>query len=136
MVRLFGRRAAASRYGVAYLKHNIPDPSPGQDGARRSHSARKHGAKGLAAAPPEGNCVDLVVLCDAEVWATHHLPRAVVHPGERVTIHFPLRVPAAAGSYFLKLDLVEQGVTRFEDQGVRPLTLTLRVDAPLRPRAA
>ena len=127
VVRLFGRRAAASRYGVAYLDTTSLTVSKTVLGARIL--LENTGQKAWPLHPPEGNCVDLVVLCDAEVWATHHLPRAVVHPGERVTIHFPLRVPAAAGSYFLKLDLVEQGVTRFEDQGVRPLTLTLRVDA-------
>src|SRR5262249_28727586 len=78
---------------------------------------------------PEGKRVDLVVLCGQEVLATHHLPRTVVAPGERVTIHFPLQVPSAAGRHRFTFDLVEQGVTRFQDQGVRPLTLTIHADA-------
>src|SRR5262249_8417984 len=42
---------------------------------------------------------------------------------------FPLQVPTVPGGYRITLDLVEQGVTRFEAQGVRPLRLTLHADA-------
>jgi glutamate-1-semialdehyde aminotransferase len=129
LIRLFGRRAAPSEYGAAYLEHNIPGRLPAKTILGARIVLENTGQKDWTLHHPEGKRVDLVVLCDSEVWATHHLPRAVVHPGERVTMHFPLRVPARAGHYSLKLDLVEQGVTRFEDQGVRPLTLTLHVDA-------
>ena len=128
-MRLFARRAAASEYGAAYLEHNIPGRLPAKTILGARVLIENTGQKTWALHDPEGKRVDLVVLCGADVLATHHLPRAFVHPRERVTIHFPLRVPAVAGRYALKLDLVEQGVTRFEDQGVRPLTLTLRVDA-------
>src|SRR5262245_38765999 len=126
LIRLFGRRATPSEYGVAYLEHNIPHGLPAKTILGARILLENTGQKVWPLHHPEGKRVDLVVLCDSNVWATHHLPRDAVHPGERVTIHFPLRVPAAAGRYSLKFDLVEQGVTRFEDQGVRPLTLNLR----------
>jgi len=128
LLRLFGRRAASSEYGVAYLEHNIPGRLPAKTILGARILLENTGLKDWPLHHPEGKRVDLVVACNSEVWATHHLPRDVVRPGERVTIHFPLRVPATAGRYSLKLDLVEQGVTRFEDQCVPPLTLTLQVD--------
>ena len=42
---------------------------------------------------PEGKRVDLIIRCDGTVLATHLMPRAEVHPGERVTVHFPLHLP-------------------------------------------
>src|SRR5262245_59655029 len=128
-MRLFGRHAAASEYGAAYVEHNIPSRLPAKTIVGARVLLENTGRKTWELHHPEGKRVDLVVLCGSDVWATHHLPRAFVKPGERVTVHFPLQTPAAAGRYAFKLDLVEQGVTRFEDQGVRPLTLTLRVDA-------
>jgi glutamate-1-semialdehyde aminotransferase len=46
-----------------------------------------------------------------------------------VTVHFALRAPGTGGPHTLKLDLVEQGVTRFEHRGVRPLVLSLDAEA-------
>jgi glutamate-1-semialdehyde 2,1-aminomutase len=134
-MRLFTRRrAGASEYGVAYLEHNIPGRLPAQTVLGARVLLENTGRKTWSRDHPEGKRVDLVVLCGAEVWATHHLPRELVDPGQRVVVHFPLKVPAVAGRYALTLDLVEQGVTRFEAQGVRPLALTLQVDATPVPR--
>lgn len=131
---MFRRRAAAPEYGVAYLEHNIPDRLPARTILGARVLLENTGQRTWALHHPEGKRVDLVVLCGAEVWATHHLPRALVHPGERVAVHFPLQVPAVPGRYDLRFDLVEQGVTRFEAQGVRPLALTLHADAAPVPR--
>jgi glutamate-1-semialdehyde aminotransferase len=56
------------------------------------------------------------------------MPQAEVHPGERVTVYFPLRLPCSIGAHELQLELVEQQVTLFTDQGVEPLKLILWVD--------
>jgi hypothetical protein len=56
------------------------------------------------------------------------MPRPEVHPGERVTVYFPLQLPCGSGVYELQLELVEQSVTSFADQGVEPLKLTVRVE--------
>jgi glutamate-1-semialdehyde aminotransferase len=134
-MRMFRRRAAAPEYGAAYLEHNIPDRLPARTVLGARVLLENTGQKTWALHHPEGKRVDLVVLCGAEVWASHHLPRALVHPGERVVVHFPLQVPAMPGRYDLRFDLVEQGVTRFETQGVRPLALTLHAEAAPVPRS-
>ena len=135
-MRLFlRRRAAAPGYGAAYLEHNIPGRAPAGTVLGVRVLLENIGQTTWVRYHPEGKCVDLVVLCGTEVWATHHLPRDLVQPGERVTVHFPLQVPARAGRYPLRLELVEQGVTRFEAQGVRPLTLTLHADPAPTPRS-
>jgi hypothetical protein len=77
---------------------------------------------------PEGKRVDLVIRCDGTLLATHVMPRAVVHPGERVTVHFPLRLLCGEGVHELQMELVEQQVTCFSDQGVDPLRWTLVVE--------
>src|SRR5262249_13955326 len=109
-MRLFGRRAAPSEYGAAFLEHNIPNHLPAKTTVGARVLLENTGRKPWELHHPEGKRVDLVVLCGSEVLATHHLPRPSVKPGERVTVHFPLRVPATAGRYAFKLDLVEQGV--------------------------
>jgi len=128
-MRLFRRRAGAAEYGAAYLEHNIPDRLPARTVFAARIAVENTGQRPWQRDHPEGKRVDLVVLCGAEVWATHGLPRALVHPGERVTLHFPFQVPAAPGKYDVTFDLVEQGVTRFEARGVRPLALTLHAEA-------
>src|SRR5262245_66115346 len=125
-MRLFpSRRAATAEYGAAYVAHNIPARLPVSTVLGARVLLENTGQKIWARQHPEGKRVDLVVLCDGEVWATHRLPRDFVKPGERVTLHFPLQVPTVPGGHRITLDLVEQGVTRFEARGVRPLSLTV-----------
>lgn len=64
------------------------------------------------------------------------MPRAEVHPGDRVTVYFPLHVPCGVGVHELQLDMLERETTYFTDQGVKPLTLTLRIDAAPLSRSA
>jgi glutamate-1-semialdehyde aminotransferase len=131
--RLFG----APEYGVAYLAHNIPRALPGKAVWGASVDLENRGRRAWRLHDPEGHRVDLIVLCDGELWGTHHLPRAEVAPGERVTVHFALPAPSALGRHALTLDLVEQGVTRFEARGARPLRVALEVTAaPPAPSAA
>jgi glutamate-1-semialdehyde aminotransferase len=128
------RLFAAPEYRVAYLAHTIPSRMPCASVVGVWVRLENTGSKTWCRHHPEGRRVDLVVLCDDEVWATYHLPQAEVAPGQRVTVHFALRAPGKDGRHTLKLDLVEQGVTRFEDRGARPLVLPLDAEptAPAR----
>ena len=55
------------------------------------------------------------------------LMRGFVQPGEAVEITHVFLAPATPGAYRLKIDLVDEHVTWFEDQGSRPLIRPLRV---------
>jgi hypothetical protein len=56
---------------------------------------------------------------------TGYVARAV-QPGETLEMAAPMRAPSEPGRYWLKLDMVDEHVTWFEDQGSTPLVL--RVD--------
>jgi glutamate-1-semialdehyde 2,1-aminomutase len=132
---LFRRLFATPEYDVAYLEHNIPPRMPCKSVLGVRVRVENRGTKTWCLHDPQGRRVDLVVFCDDEVWATHHLPVAEVRPGQRVTVHFALRAPNGEGPHTLKVDLVEQGVTSFEHRGARPLTLALHAEAT-RPTAS
>jgi glutamate-1-semialdehyde aminotransferase len=123
--RLFGARD----YGVAYRGHNIPRCLPGKTVWGAWVRLENTGTRSWLLHQPEGKRVDLVVLWDGQVSATHRLPLPEVKPGDRITVHFPLQVPAAAGRHVLKLDLVEQGVTLFEAAGAPPLAIAFEIAA-------
>jgi len=55
------------------------------------------------------------------------LARAV-SPREKVNLTINYRVPARSGTYKIKIDLVDQQVTWFEDAGSEPLFLQVRVE--------
>ncbi len=120
--------AEVPEYGVDYLDHDIPVRLRRGSVIGVHVQLRNTGRKTWHTQHPEGRCVDLVVMCDEEVWATHHLPHSQVLAGERITIPFTLRVPDAPGRHTLKIDLVEQGVTWFEQQGTKTLIVTFDVD--------
>lgn len=119
--------AALPAYGVEHLGHRIPERLRPGAMALAWVRLRNAGSRTWCRHHPEGHCTDVVVLCDDAVWATHHLPVPDVPPGESVTVHFPLRAPDASGRHKVSIDLVEQGVTLFSGQGVRPLVTTLDV---------
>ena len=119
----------AHAYGVYYHSHNIPECLPAKTVWGACVGLENSGNRTWQFHHPEGHRVDLVVICDGQVWSTHYMPRTEVHPGESVILHFPLRVPGDVGVHHLCLDLVEQGVTLFADQGAAPLTLQLLVGA-------
>ena len=54
------------------------------------------------------------------------LPRPL-EPGESCHVAVRVKAPAAAGDYFLELDLVEEGVTWFSNVGVPPLRVRVSV---------
>jgi hypothetical protein len=56
------------------------------------------------------------------------LPRAMA-PGEEASMIIEHAAPAKAGSYSIKIDLVDQHICWFEDRGSAPLFLPLKVNA-------
>jgi protein tyrosine/serine phosphatase len=56
-------------------------------------------------------------------------------PGQELELSPPIFAPASPGSYEIKLDMVDEHVTWFEDQGSKPLVLSLEVrDSEADPR--
>lgn len=127
---------ASPAYGVHYHDHNIPERLPARTVWGAWVCVENRGAQPWRDYHPDGHRVDLLVICDGTVIATHPMPRAEVCPGERVTVHFPLQLSCEAGVHQLRLELVQQHVTSFADQGVEPLTVTVRVEAAPLSRSA
>jgi glutamate-1-semialdehyde aminotransferase len=115
-------------YSVQYVDHNISDRHPARSVFGARVTLENSGNFKWQSNPPDGKCVDLAMRLDGEVKATHKLPRAEVPPGERVTVHFPLAMPADPGSHTLELELVQQQVALFRDRGAAPLSMTLVVE--------
>jgi len=61
-----------------------------------------------------------------EVHGSPPLPRALV-PGEKVNVTVTRRAPASSGSYNLKIDLLDQDICWFEQQGSQPLEFRFEV---------
>jgi hypothetical protein len=55
-----------------------------------------------------------------------HLDR-IIGPGETLSLDVAIWAPQTPGEYELKLDMVEEHVTWFEDQGSEPLVQKLIV---------
>jgi SAM-dependent methyltransferase len=62
-----------------------------------------------------------------EVHGVPPLPRAVA-PGEKVSLKLKRQAPRAPGVYTLKLDLVDQDICWFEQQGAEILSLPFQVE--------
>jgi glutamate-1-semialdehyde aminotransferase len=114
-------------YGVYYLRYSIPTNIARNTVVGAWVELENTGALPWRANHAGGGRVDLVILCDGEVWATHQMPLAEVNQGDHVTIHFALHASATVGRHMLKLDLVEQGVTMFEAKGVKPLEVPVHI---------
>jgi hypothetical protein len=61
-----------------------------------------------------------------EVHGSPPLPRALA-PGEKVTVKVSLQAPGPAGQYKIKIDLLDQDICWFEQQGSQPLELWFAV---------
>jgi glutamate-1-semialdehyde aminotransferase/predicted aldo/keto reductase-like oxidoreductase len=110
-------------YGVGYLHHNLPRRGPADSLQAFWVTLENRGGKVWRRHPPGGQAVDLAVYLDGAHHATVPLPREEVRPGERVTLHAILRLPREVGPHRFQFDLVEQNVTRFEQQGAPPLVV-------------
>ncbi|SOE64073.1 Glutamate-1-semialdehyde aminotransferase [Burkholderia sp. YR290] len=76
---------------------------------------------------PEGKNVDLTVWIDGRLAATQAMPVDELHPGEAADFRFALQIPAGNGSVDIVLDMIEQNVTRFCDQGGAPCKVRVKL---------
>lgn len=77
--------------------------------------------------PENKNPVDLFVTIDGSVFSILKLPTDKVEKGQKVTFHFPIRVPVEPGEHIICFDLVEQNVAWFKDKGTNRLIKKVRV---------
>jgi glutamate-1-semialdehyde aminotransferase/predicted aldo/keto reductase-like oxidoreductase len=110
-------------YGVAYRAHNLPRRLPTGTRFTLWIELENQGTKVWQRAPRVGQPVDVALYLDGVLTTTVKLPVGEVRPGERVTLHGVVRSPATPGHHELKVDLVEQNVTYFAQQGVAPLVV-------------
>jgi len=113
--------------GVRYHAHNLPTRINPKQVLCAHIELENTGFETWQLHHPAGNNVDLFVRWDAAAAATFSLPRAAVHPGERVTLHFPLRAPASVGKHVLEVNLVKQEVAFFSDCGSPALRRSIEV---------
>ena len=117
----------SKQYGVKYVECRIPTTVI----AKSTYSAllclENIGNFPWQRYHPQGKRVNVIVRFDDQVISTISLPRDRVLPGEQVTLHFPLRIPESTGSHEITIDLVEQDVTWFADQGVKLFKQALTV---------
>jgi glutamate-1-semialdehyde aminotransferase len=78
---------------------------------------------------PEGKNIDLTVWINGAIAATQPLPIDLLHPGQRADFRFPLQIPDLPGEHDFVIDMVEQGVSRFQDADSFPWRQSLRVFA-------
>jgi glutamate-1-semialdehyde aminotransferase len=116
-------------YGAAYLHYNLPRRAPAGSLQTFWLTLENRGAKVWRRAPADGHSVDLAVFLDGALHTSLPLPRAAVRPGERVTLSWGARLPAAPGQHQFTFDLVEQNVTLFGQQGVAPLVVPFETTA-------
>jgi glutamate-1-semialdehyde aminotransferase/predicted aldo/keto reductase-like oxidoreductase len=117
-------------YGVRYVHHNFPEALAAGSIWVAWLCVENTGSKIWRRQQPDGHRTDLAVYLGDTLYATVQLPRGEVGPGEQVHVQFNLQLPPEPGTLRLKLDLVEQGVTLFEQQRVAPLVLDLRLTPP------
>ena len=112
----------AAEYGAAWIDHNFPFRLPGGEVLAGWLTLENRGRKTWQ---PEA----FLVAVDLDGTRAFHvqLPHSV-GPGERVTLHWVFRTTKEAGRHEFKLDLVEQDVTTFEQQGVPPLRVAFDIE--------
>ena len=116
-------------YGVKYHDHNIPNHLAAGTVWGAWVRIQNTGNNSWRLHHKEGKRIDLIVLCGNVLVGTYCMPHSEVRPGDLVTIHFPLHVPSVIGLHEIQLDLVEQGVARFSENGVIPLEIGLYADS-------
>jgi glutamate-1-semialdehyde 2,1-aminomutase len=119
--------APARRYGFACVEHSVPSALRAGSIVGVRVTLENQSDFPWRPVPPEA--VYVALRLDGKWVDTHKLPGPVA-PGERATIHFPLKAPLAPGTYQLGLDLILWNVAHFSEQGVRTPTMELVVSAP------
>jgi glutamate-1-semialdehyde 2,1-aminomutase len=112
----------APEYGAAWIGHNFPARFPASEVVAGWLALENRGRKTWQ----QGLFLVAVDLDDTRVFHVQ-LPHSV-GPGERVTLHWVFRITGEPGRHEFKLDLVEEGVTTFEQQGVPPLRIAFDIE--------
>jgi glutamate-1-semialdehyde 2,1-aminomutase len=114
----------ALEYGAAWIDHNVPSRLPGGEVFAGWLTLENRGRK-------TWQQETFLVSVDLDGTRVFHLqlPHSV-GPGERVTLCWVFRTIRETGSHEFKLDLVEQDVTTFEQQGVPPLLVAFDILEP------
>lgn len=111
----------APEYGAAWIDHNFPSLLPGGEVFTGWLTLENQGRKIWR---PE----TFLLAVDLDGTRVFHLQ--LPHPvesGERVILHWVFRTTSEAGRHEFKIDLVEQDVTAFEQQGVPPLRVSFEI---------
>jgi glutamate-1-semialdehyde 2,1-aminomutase len=116
-----------SPLGVRYHSHNLPRRMKPKQVLCTYIELENSGSETWQLHHPAGHRVDLFVRWDQAAAATFLLPRAEVHPGERVTLRFALRAPASTGKHHLEVNLVKQNVAFFSECGSPALRRSIEV---------
>ena len=122
------RISGLPNYGVVYVDHSIPRSVQAGTRFGARVSIENRGAMIWPSSPADHRSVDLAIFVNDRPAGTEKLPLPVVRLGGRVTVHFAVLAPENPGRYKLKIDLVHQNVTFFEQQGQTPLTLEFEVE--------
>lgn len=122
-----GDMSAQPIYGVLYRRHNIPRTLVAGTIQVFWVEVENCGTKTWVRQEPQGHNVDLVLYLDGELHAGATLPSEAVNPGDSAILSVQIRVPDKIGPHVVSVDMVEQNVTYFADQGVDRLEVPLQV---------
>ena len=114
-------------YAVKYLQYQIPRVLPAEVVCEAWVQIENGGSTVWRKNSQSVRRVDLLAYVDGVLAGTFSLPREEVRQEERVKVPFSFRAPSKPGVHTLKLDLVQQNVTLFEDQGVEPMMVEFEV---------
>lgn len=115
-------------YAVQYVSHTIPGVMRPEQTVAAAVRLKNTGGKVWCCRRACANPVELVLRWDGSPVRTVSLPGAEVPVDSIVDVPIDFCAPAELGMHILSVDLVEQNVTLFEDQGVSPLHRLIRVD--------
>lgn len=123
-------------YGVTYRGHSIPSMVGASARCKAWVEVKNEGTFTWMRNPPDGHAVNLLLWVDGSSVLTVDLPVEIVHPGETTIVPVEFNVPDRPGLFLIKLDMVHQNVTFFEDQGadilmVRPQVVSDEKSPPI-----
>lgn len=119
--------SGAPEYAVHYLSHTIPrEMKTGQKMTGRI-VLQNTGCKTWKWDVVLENRVEIVLRWDGTTVQTFSLPQKEVPPNGTVAVTLDFLAPSITGTHILTIDMVEQNIAFFEDQGVAPLHLLIDV---------
>jgi glutamate-1-semialdehyde 2,1-aminomutase len=129
---LAGLIRSPKTYGVSFVNSRIPSNVQASNIYGAWICLENTSSFPWLTSSPEGQPTNVFIQFDGQVILTLPFPREEIQPGEQVDLYFSLQIPNVLGTHELVVDLVQQNVTRFSDQGVIPLKKILNItyDAP------